>query len=368
MAEPARRPPRSLRGRLALWIGLSTAASLLVFAVVAYLASRAVETEQGEAGAEAESPAVSREEVMIAMAFAAPVGLILATAGALWLTRRALAPVDRVIEAAGSIGADRLDRRLPVPARDDELRDLVVALNGLLDRLEGGYAALDTFAADASHELRTPLAVIGSELEVALRRPRSAAEWETSARTSLDELRRLGRLVDALLRLARAGTGRPVADQSVDLVAVVAQVVAAQRGAAAAAEIALDDTLAAGPAVISGDADAIDCAVGNLLGNAIRYTPRGGRVSVALAVAGGRASVEVADTGPGLDAGEVDSVFEPFTRGHQGRAADQRGDGPPGLGLGLTLARRIAERHGGRLTAGAGDGGGARFVLELPLA
>src|SRR6185295_18417716 len=105
----------------------------------------------------------------------------LSTAGALWLSRRALAPVDRVIAAAREITVENLDRRIDVPARDDELRTLVLTLNDLLDRIERGHRALAMFAADASHELRTPIAAICSELEVALRRPRSADDWAQSA-------------------------------------------------------------------------------------------------------------------------------------------------------------------------------------------
>src|SRR5262249_44654323 len=188
--------PRSLRGRVALWMVASASLSLALFTAAAYAVVRVEEiVERGDAAvAEAET----RRQVFTPLVIAAPIGLALSIAGALWLSRRALAPVDRVIAALRGLTLDSLDRRLDLPARDDELRALVLAFNDALDRLERGHRALAMFAADASHELRTPLAAICSELEIALRRPRSPDEWTQSARTALDELRRLARVTDSL--------------------------------------------------------------------------------------------------------------------------------------------------------------------------
>src|SRR5213078_4002770 len=161
----------ALRGRVALWMVAAVSLSLALFTAAAYVVVRIEENvERGDA---AVADAETRRQVFTALALAAPIGLALSIAGALWLSRRALAPVDRMIAAARNLTIQSLDRRIDVPERNDELHALAVALNDALDRLERGHRALAMFAADASHELRTPLAAICSELEVALRRPRS---------------------------------------------------------------------------------------------------------------------------------------------------------------------------------------------------
>ncbi len=368
MSERRSRGPRTLRSRLALWIALSTALSQLLFAAAAYAVILVTEADD-------HTPQAVRDEattqVLGALALATPIGLALAIGGALLLGRRALAPVDRMLHAATEISADRIDQRLPVPAQDGELRDLVLGLNSLLDRLEAGYVALASFTADVSHELRTPLAVIANELEVALRRSRSAVEWEGSARTSLDEIWRLGRLVDALLRLARSDTAAPPGLTAIDAEALVEEVVAGHASAASAAALTIDLEPRGAPDVplmVRGEPDALASAIGNVIANAVRYTPAGGRIAVAIEQRDGRAAIIVDDSGPGIAPDEVGRIFAPFGRGSAGRARDARRDGPAGLGLGLPIAQRIAVRHGGQLWTERAPTGGARFVLELPLA
>ncbi len=359
----------SLRRRLALWIFVSTALSFILFALVAYVVVLVEEQDEIESGEPEDIPGDARDEVLTALAFAAPVGLALATGGALWLTRRALGPVDRVIGAASEITAEDLDRRIPIDGATGELRALVLALNGLLARLESGYQALSLFAADASHELRTPLAVISSELEVALRRTRTPAEWEASARSALEELRRLGKLIDALLLLTRSGAA-PGKTQRIDLAALAEEVVASHQARARDGGVSLVGPLADGAPAVDGVPDALGSALSNLVGNAIRYTPRGAAVALSLErPAPGRIALRVDDGGPGLAEGESEAVFTPFWRGAQGRARDAAGRSgdPVGLGLGLAIARRVVEQHGGRLTAENRAGGGARFTIELPL-
>ncbi len=364
-AEP-RRGGRTLRARLALWIVLSTALSFAIFGVVAYLVVLFEERAEEQHGSVEDPIAEARTEVLTALAFAAPIGLALAAAGAYWLTRHALAPVDRVIQAAAAISTERLGDRLPVPDDDDELRALVTALNSLLARLERGHVALALFAADAAHELRTPLAVIASELEVALRRPRSVAEWEASAGTSLDEVRRLSRIVDALLRLARADAATPATGERVELAVLVERTIATLASAAAAAGVTLEGPSATGTeaAAVDGDPDALSSALANIVANAIRYTPRGGHVSAAIEPADARddrVTLVVDDSGPGLASDELERIFAPFQRG-----SASTGSEASSTGLGLAIARRIVERHGGHLIAGCSPTGGARFTLELP--
>jgi len=351
--------PRSLRGRVALWMVASASLSLALFTAAAYVVVRVEETvERGDAAvAEAET----RRQVFTPLAIAAPIGLALSIAGALWLSRRALAPVDRVIAALRALTVESLDRRLELPTRDDELRALVLAFNDALDRLERGHRALAMFAADASHELRTPLAAVCSELEVALRRPRSPDEWAQSARTALDELRRLARVMDSLLRFAQADAARNPSTEDVELAGLVDEIAAMHASAARAAGVELSARCET-DIHVHGDADMLSTAISNLVANAIRYTPRGGSITAIVETGDGAAHVHVDDTGRGLDPGDLDAIFTPFARGAQARTADTAG-----LGLGLPIARRIAERHGGAIAAANRPTGGARFSIRLPL-
>jgi two-component system OmpR family sensor kinase len=350
---------RTLRGRVALWMFAATSLSLVIFAIATYIVVRIEEnTERADP---AVAIAEARRQVLTPLAIAAPIGLALSTAGAMWLSRRALAPVDRVIAAAREITGDNLDRRIDVPARDDELRRLVLSLNELLDRIERSHRALAMFAADASHELRTPIAAICSELEVALRRPRSPDEWSQSARTSLDELRRLARVMDSLLRFAQADAVSAAGQGDVELAGLVDEITAMHAAAARSAGVELAvkcDT----DVHVHGDADMLGTAISNLVANAIHYTPRGGSITASVERDGDAAHVHVDDTGRGLAPGEIEAIFTPFARGSQAKAADSAG-----LGLGLPIARKIAERHGGAIAAHNRSSGGARFSIRLPL-
>ncbi len=369
MAEvrPERRRA-SLARRIGIWVGLSTAAALLVFAVVAFFAVAWQEREGDEPGAartgEAESESNAGEvldEVLLAMAVAAPVGLALAVGGAVWITRRALRPVDDVIAAAGDMTAAHLDRRLPVPPGDDELGRLVTTLNRLFARLEQGHAALGRFADEASHELRTPLAVVASELEVALRRPRTAEAWEETARTTLDEVRRLAGLVGAMLRLARADAAPAGPVAPVDMRTLVETLV--QRRAATTAREGGPVLVAPAGAMaawVQGDAEALSVALSNLLDNAVRYATAAGRVTTSIERGDQGVRVHIDDTGPGVPPSEREAIFVRYARGIGAR--------DDGAGLGLAIARRIAEQYGGSLVAGDAPGGGARFTLALPTA
>lgn len=325
---------------------MSTAAALLVFSVVAFFV-----VEWQEAGDANETPAEEAAEttsdvlveVLLAMAFAAPAGLVLAAGGAIWVTRRALKPVDDVIAAARDMSTAHLDRRLPTLPGNDELARLVATLNQLFDRLERGHADLERFADDASHELRTPLSVVASELEIALRRPRTVEEWEATARTSLDEVRRLADLVGAMLRLARADASALVMKR-VDVTSLVDSLTSTPSNEA--------------PAWIEADADALCIALSNLLDNAARHAGPEGKVTVSVEQSADEVRVHVDDTGPGVPASRREAIFAPYAR--------DRGPHHDGAGLGLAIARRIAEQHGGNLSAGDAPSGGARFTVSLP--
>ncbi|MGC4095189.1 MAG: histidine kinase dimerization/phospho-acceptor domain-containing protein [Polyangiaceae bacterium] len=279
MSKPAgpQLRPGSLRTRVALWMAGAMIATLTLLGSVAYVLIVEEELREGTGESHDEITRETRRNILKFFGLVGPFALLLSSGGAYLLARRLLRPIDDVIHAATMMSSEDLARRLPVPAGDDELRRLVESLNGLFARLERGYAAQATFAADASHELRTPLAVITAELEVALRRPRSEAEWRESANAALTEAQRASRLVDALLRHARAGIAsrrrEPIDVRDFVERAAERQALAAEHAGLSLVVTPPQDT----SAHIEGDADALDAALGSLLDNAIRYTPRTGQ-------------------------------------------------------------------------------------------
>jgi signal transduction histidine kinase len=336
--------------------------SLLIFAAVAYIT---VVVDEGSERVHESPEEIAREaraEVGHAMLVAGPICLVLAVAGTLLVTRRTLRPLDQVIRAAALITPRELQQRLPVPSSQDEVRDVVLAFNGLLERLERGFDTLDRFAIDASHELRTPLTVMGTELEVMLRSARSSADWEAAGKTCLGEVRRLTRLVEALLDMGRAERTRSVASGAADMQLVIERVLALSRERASERGVYLGTAPgdAPGAALVRGDAASLQSALAGVVDNAIQYTPAGGEVLVWwLIETDGTLTVHVDDSGPGVNADDVERIFEPFMRGAVGR------DSSPGFGLGLAIARRICERNGATIHVARSPHGGARFSLTF---
>ena len=346
---------------------MSTTLSLLVFAAIAYAV--AIMEEYDEPASRQDPPDVidheARETVGKAMLIAGPICLLLAVGGAVVFTRRTLRPLDEVVHAAAQITPRELNRRLPVSSAHDEVQAVVVALNGLLERLEQGFTALGRFAGDASHELRTPLAVIAVELELMLRSSHSRQEWDAAARTCLDQIQHLTRLVGALLQMARAdGTSNP-AGAVADLQVVIDHVISALGPRARARGVYLGGAPSGQSegAQIVADPDAVASALSSVVDNAVQYTPPGGEILVWWSPDGeGKLVVHVDDSGPGVPAEDEQRIFEPFTRGAAAR------DDRSGFGLGLAIARSICERHAATIRVARSPSGGARFSLAFPAA
>jgi signal transduction histidine kinase len=270
------------------------------------------------------------------------------------LVGRVLRPVDAIRSEVDRITASRLDRRVPEPPTTDEIARLARTMNAMLDRLARSAERQRRFVADAAHELRSPVARIRAELEVDAAHPESADLAATHA-SVLEQAVTLQRLIDDLLLLARADSGalRPDRAGPVDLDDVVQRVVRARPHPRVAADLV--------PVQVAGDAEQLERAVRNLLDNAARHARD--RIVVTLGSQGGTAELAVVDDGPGIPADDAERVFERFTRLDDARAS---ADG--GAGLGLAIAREIAQRHGGTLTLDGDHGHGARFVLRLPVA
>jgi heavy metal sensor kinase len=292
---------------------------------------------------------------------AGPVAVVLAGAVGWLVAGAALRPVERMrIESEAVSGSDP-GRRLPVPRTNDELAALGGSLNRMLDRLETAVERERRFVADASHELRTPLANLKAELDLALRRARSPAELADALRSASDETDRLNRLAEDLLLLASAEGGRlPMRREDVDVAALVRETAESFSGRAAAMGVGLDVSVDdASRARLDGVR--VRQALGDLIDNALRHTPAGGKVTVVATEMDGAISIAVADTGEGFPAAFLPTAFEAFSRADASRSR-QAG----GAGLGLAIVRAVAEAHRGTVEARNRDEGGAIVVLRLP--
>lgn len=234
--------------------------------------------------------------------------------------------------------------------------------------VEATMERMRRFMADAAHELRTPVTVIRSRADVALQRPRDAGELAATVRVMGAEARRLGRIVDDLMTLARADAGdRSIEMRPVSLDDVVASAVETARAMADARGVALD-VARFEEAWVNGDEHLLHQLVMILLDNGVKFTPSGGRVTVEVATAGDRASVAVRDTGQGISATELPHLFDRFFRGDLARTrGEPSGTGAGGAGLGLSIARWIADLHGAVIAVqSAGAGAGAEFRVTFP--
>ena len=291
-----------------------------------------------------------------------PLGVGLAALGGAVIARVALRPVDEMASTARRITAEDLSRRVEARGSGDELDRLAETLNGMLARLEAAFDQTRRFAADAAHELRTPLTVLRGGIEVALRMERTPEEYRRVLSSSLEEVQRLIRLAEDLLLLSRSLAGPEGARTRLDLEPLVLEVfeVGARLGHAAGVAVRVDATT---PPAVIGDGAALRRALLNLVENAVKYTPPGGKVEIGLAGADGFAEITVADTGIGIDPAETERIFEPFHRLDAARAHDTGG-----AGLGLAIARSIVVAHGGTIAVESAPGAGSRFTVRLPAA
>ena len=356
--------PGGLARKLGIWVAFSTVLSLCAFAAVAFVVLILAEEAEPNHDTREQILEEGYQEVGQAMLIAAPLGLSLAIIGAVICARRALRPLDSVVESATRITARHLNERLPVPAGRDEVRALVEAFNELLARLHAGFAQLDRFALDASHELRTPLTVLVTELEVMLQNPRTLREWETAAGTCLEQAQHLSRLVRALLemthaeRIATSSVSATLLRVLVDRSLAVVGPRARERGTTLRVSLA-----EAADVTVRGDPDALLSAIVNVIDNAVRYTPPGGQVEISTSTrSDGAVLLRIDDSGPGVPLEERARIFDAFARGAASRTA------PEGLGLGLAVARRICEHYATELDVTDSPAGGARFSFAFEVA
>jgi heavy metal sensor kinase len=286
--------------------------------------------------------------------------LAVGLAGGWLISARILRPVAAISATASAISATNLAERIDPAAVDRELAELAGVLNAMFDRLEAAFARQARFTADASHELRTPLAVIRSHAELALSRPRNAAEYRETVATCLQASVRMSALVDGLLTLARADAGKlDLRREPVELKHLVEESITLFGPLADGKAVSLAATLAA--AEVTGDPDRLAQVVTNLLSNAVQYNRAGGTVQVQLGVAEGAAVLSVTDTGCGIPEADRPHIFERFYRVDKARS---RASG--GSGLGLAICKSIVEAHGGSIGFETQPEQGSTFWVRLP--
>jgi heavy metal sensor kinase len=300
------------------------------------------------------------EESVLVVAASIPLVLLVVFVSGYYLARRLLHPIDRIIDKARKLSSHSLEERIPLPDTNDEIGRLVVALNEMLERLQDSFTRMEHFAANASHELRTPITVLKGELEVALQRSRSATEYESLLQSNLEEVQRLSRTVDNLLMLAKMDSGTiPFEMEQVALQTLIELTVAQVSLAAEAHDVRLVTT-DVDDVTVAGDVVLLTQLLLNLVENAIKYNARNGRVVIAARSEGGDVLLTVEDNGIGIAPDQLPHVFVRFFRVHGDRVLRR------GSGLGLSIARWIAELHGGSLTVESTLGVGSRFTLRLP--
>lgn len=283
--------------------------------------------------------------------------------GAWWLAGRAIRPVHEVIDQAEEIGAKSLDRRIQAYADTLEYRRLVDVLNTMLARIQSAFEGQRQFTADASHELRSPLTAMRGELELALRRDRDAQEYRRILGSTLEEVLRLSRITEDLLTLARSDSGVLLArPEPVEVAGIVDRVIEKLGGRAALKGLDVECS-AGGDTTAQVDPVLVGQVVWNLVDNAIRFTPNGGRIRVSVEGTDGHVDLAVEDSGPGFPEDRVDRVFDRFFRADPARSREGEAGG---TGLGLAIVRGVAEAHQGEAHATNLPEGGARVAVRFP--
>jgi heavy metal sensor kinase len=366
----------SIRVRLTAWYTAVLSLLLVVYAIATFLAVRHEFREQLEAQLhhDLESQAAGEHtepdpekrlqqqlrEIVVVLVLGLPLIVALAGVGGYVLARRALAPIDHLAAEARRITAERLHQRLSVPNEKDEIGRLAAVINDTFARLDSSFGQLRRFTADASHELRTPLAVIRGIGEMGLRETRTPSEYKDAIGSMLEEVDRLTRLVDTLLRLSRGDAGTVHLSREILDLGDLARDVAASLGILAEERQQRLEVAADANVLVSVDRLVLRDAITNVVDNAIKYSPSGSTIAMLIEADAAEATLSVTDEGPGIPAEHRERIFDRFYRIDEARS---RGSG--GAGLGLAIAKWAVEANGGRMSL-ASSGSGSVFRITLP--
>jgi heavy metal sensor kinase len=359
--DPAQVPPLP-RGAVEVARGVRLGAGTL------FIAARTASGADGtryrvEVGAPGTLTEAALGQVMILLAVGLPVAVAVAVGGGFVLVRRALDPVARIAAKAEAITQHNLSERLPVVRTGDELERLSVSLNHMISRLEEAIQGSKQFVADASHELRTPLTVMRGELESLAQDGQLRSETREALGSVLEEVDRLAEIVEGLFALSRLDAGEAHAEWVRFDLAELAATTADQMSLLAEdkhVSVACDT---GGGVTVEGDRARLKQVVVNLLDNAIKYTPSGGRVALSVRREGDYAVLDITDTGVGIPADALPHVFKRFFRVDGSRSREQGG-----AGLGLSIVKSICTAHGAVIEVSSAPGRGSTFRIKQPLA
>ena len=301
--------------------------------------------------------------VVMMLGVGLPIAVAVAVAGGFVLVHRALEPVERMAVKAEEITQHNLSERLPVVRSGDELERLSVSLNHMISRLEDAIRGSKQFVADASHELRTPLTVMRGELESLAQDTGLAAETRERLGSVLEEVERLAEIVESLFALSRLDAGEAHAEWVRFDLAELASTTAEQMSLLATDKNVLVECQSTPGVTVEGDRARLKQVIVNLLDNAIKYTPSGGRVRLSVRREDGFAVLDVADNGVGIAAEALPHVFKRFYRVDGSRSREQGG-----AGLGLAIVKSICTAHGAELEVVSSPGKGSCFRMRQPLA
>ncbi|MEX0601712.1 MAG: ATP-binding protein, partial [Bacteroidota bacterium] len=291
-----------------------------------------------------------------------PLALLISGIGGWFLAHQSLKPVDTITRTAREISLQNLAQRLPVRSVDDEIGRLTATFNDMIGRLESSFTQIQQFSADASHELRTPLTIMRGEIEVALRNTSLGPATRKLLKSTRDELVRLSSIVDSLMTLVKSDAGRfTFRFETIELDRMLREIGqdATVLGEGKNIQVRFDNL---DPIMVEGDSLRLRQLFLNLVENAVKYTPRHGRIAISAARENGEAVVTVRDNGIGIPARDLEKIFERFYRverpGHQA---------VEGNGLGLAIAKWIAEAHHGSVGVKSRLRSGSTFTVRLPL-
>jgi two-component system heavy metal sensor histidine kinase CusS len=285
-------------------------------------------------------------------------GVVASALIAIIVTQRGLRPLRQMTQSLGRIGPDQLKERIGSPTWPRELQPLAIAFDQMLKRLDDSFTRLSQFSADLAHELRTPIANMLGEAQVALTRDRTAADYRETIESTVAECERLSRIVDNLLFVARVDAARePIAGKLFDARAAVEKIAEFYQTVADDHHVTIT---CSGNGQIFADPDLFERAVGNLLDNALRFTPANGSIQITLCRRQADFEVDISDNGYGIAPQHLPHVFDRFYRAESSRGSD-------GAGLGLALVKSILDLHGGSATIESNPGRGTIVKLVFPL-
>ena len=307
-----------------------------------------------------ESIRMALNNLKVALFLLFPITVLVTGIMGAFIAKVTLHPVDSMIETILKIRAENMQIKLKIPNTKDEIQKLAETFNDMLGRLESAFNTQRRLFADLSHELKTPLTILKGEFEVILKKARSNEEYQGTLKSALEETDRIIRLSENLLILAKFDSKETSQkNEKLEITALIRGIVNSVRGLAELKEIKLSFSGPEGLRVY-GDHNQLKTLFLNIIENAFKYTPEKGKIDITAIKKGTSVNIDIKDTGLGIPEDEVEHIFDRFYRVDKSRSSS-------GFGLGLSIAKSIAEAHGGGISVQSCPGKGASFIISLPV-